>query len=208
MKKLTLSLLAGAAISISFNVFTQDIIKLSLEQAQAGNFEQAKEIIEDAAINGDPEAQLWLSRFYRDSNALNQLQIGEKWLIKAANNGHPMAQYDYAWDLSAGWIKAPIERIIKMIYWFEKAGHNGIVEAYGNLSALYDNKPRDVLTEMEAEANKGNAMAQFNMGWINARGLLSEGSLMQNEDVANEWFKRAAEQGFKDAIGVLDRHLP
>jgi hypothetical protein len=200
MKKLTLSLLAGVAISISFNVFTQDIIKLSLEQAQEGNFEQAKEIIEDAAISGNPEAQLWLSRFYRDPNGLNLPEVGEEWLIKAANNGYPRAQYDYAWDLSAGWVKAPIERIIKMIYWFEKAGHNGIVEAYGNLSALYDKEPRDVLTEMEAEANKGNAMAQFNMGWINARGLQSEDGLMQNEDVANEWFKRAAEQGFKDAI--------
>jgi len=202
MSKLTVLIFS---ILISFNVFTQDIIKLSLEQAQEGNFEQAKEIIEDAAINGDPEAQLWLSRFYRDPNALNQPQIGEEWLIKAAKSGNPEAQYDYAWDLAAGWIKAPIERIIKMIYWFEKAGHNGIVEAYGNLSALYDNEPRDVLTEMEAEANKGNAMAQFNMGWINARGLLSEDGLMQNEDVANEWFKRAAEQGFKDAIEVLNR---
>ena len=37
---------------------------------------------------------------------------------------------------------------------------------------------------MEQVAYDGDAMAQYNMGWITARGLLSEDGLMQDRDVA------------------------
>ncbi len=60
---------------------------------------------------------------------------------------------------------------------------------------------------MEVAANNGNAMAQFNLGWINARGLLSSKGLMQDEKVAKSWFEKAAKLGFNDAIEILEKNF-
>jgi len=192
---------------LSTNVAFGDVVDLSLEQARAGNFEKAKEIIIDSAEGGDAEAQYFLSIYYQDPDGLNQPKVGEQWLLKSAMNGHPDAQYYYAWDLSAGWKKSSVEKLSKVIYWFEKAGYNGSDKAYANLSALYDNDERDVLKEIEELANKGDAMAQYNIGWINGRGLLTENGLMQDEDVAKMWFEKSAKQGFQDAIDILKRNF-
>lgn len=192
---------------LSANVAFGDVIDLSLEQARAGNFEQAKEIIINSAEDGNAEAQYLLSRYYQDPNGLNQPKVGEQWLLKAAQNGNPSAQYYYAWDLSAGWKTSSIEKLSKVIYWFEKAGYNGSDKAYANLGALYDNNERNVLKEIEELANKGDAMAQYNIGWINGRGLLTEDGLKQDEDVAKAWFEKSAEQGFQDAIDILKRNF-
>ena len=107
--------------------------------------------------------------------------------------------------MSKGWKTAPIDRLSKVVYWYEKAGYNGSDVAYSNLSVLYDNDERDVLNEIEELANKGDAMAQFNIGWINGRGLLTDDGLKQDEDVAEYWFKKSAKQGFQDAIDVLKK---
>lgn len=192
---------------LSTNVAFGDVVDLSLEQARAGNFEKAKEIIIDSAEGGDAEAQYFLSIYYQDPDGLNQPKVGEQWLLKSAMNGHPDAQYYYAWDLSAGWKKSSVEKLSKVIYWFEKAGYNGSDKAYANLGALYDNDERDVLKEIEELANKGDAMAQYNIGWINGRGLLTEDGLMQDEDVAKMWFEKSAKQGFQDAIDILKRNF-
>jgi TPR repeat protein len=188
------------------SVYAEDLIKLSLEEARAGNFEQAKEIIINAAEDGNAKAQYFLSIYYQDPDGLNQPKVGEQWLLKSAMNGHTDAQYYYAWDLSAGWKASSVEKLSKVIYWFEKAGYNGSDKAYANLGALYDNDERDVLKEIEELANKGDAMAQYNIGWINGRGLLTEDGLKQDEVAAKAWFEKSAEQGFQDAIDVLKRN--
>ena len=87
----------------------------------------------------------------------------------------------------------------------ERAGYNGNDKAYPNLAILYDKKHRDTMGEMGQAANNGNAMAAYNMGWINARGLLTEDGLMQDEDVAEQWFKKSAKLGFNDAVLMLKR---
>ena len=61
--------------------------------------------------------------------------------------------------------------------------------------------------EMEIAANNGNAMAQFNLGWINARGLVSSEGLIQDMDVAKAWFEKSAKLGFKDAVEVLQNNF-
>ena len=181
------------------------LIKKSLEQAGEGNFKEAKELILDLATNGNADAQYILSLYYRDPEGLNQSEIGKEWLYKSARNNNPGAQYDIAWDLSKGWVKADIDTVVKIIYWMERAGYNGDDKAYPNLAILYDKEHRDVLGEMEKTANNGNAMAAYNMGWINARGLLTEDGLMQDDDIAKGWFKKSAKLGFKDAVLMLKR---
>ena len=181
------------------------LIAKSLDQARNGDFVKAKKLIIDLANNGNTGAQYLLSKYYRDPNGLNQPDIGEECLLKAANDNNARAQYDLGWQYSTGWITADIEQVIKAVYWNERAGFNGDVRAYGNLAALYDKEDRDVLFEMEKAANKGNAMAQYNMGWITARGLLSQDGLMQDKGIAKKWFEKSAKQGFEDAILILKR---
>lgn len=191
------------AFLLSLNAFASNIIEASLEQARLGNFKQAQAIILDAANGGDAEAQYVLSQYYRDPNGFNQPEVGEEWLHKAAKNGNPSAQYDYAWLLSSGWYDASSERLSEIAYWFEKAGAGGVTEAYSNLGVFYDNTKRNVVQEIEELANKGDAMAQYNLGWIKGRGLLTEDGLERNLDQAKEWITKSAEQGFEDAIEFL-----
>ncbi len=182
------------------------LVEKSLEQARASNFEKAKDLIVDLASNGNTDAQYLLSKYYRDSKGLNKPKLGKEWLYKAANNNNASAQYDIAWGLSKGWITADVEHLVKVIYWTERAGYNGNTRAYANLAPMYDKEHRDTLVEMEQAANNGNAMAAYNLGWINARGLLTEKGLIQDLNVAEQWFKKSAKLGFVDADLMLERN--
>ena len=196
-------------VFLSQLVFADDsyLIDDSLAMARQGEFVRASNLIVDLANNGDSSAQYVLSMYFRDPNALNIPEVGEMWLMRAAENNNAKAQYDLGWRLAAGWKNDTVEDIVEIIYWFERATFNGSDDAYANLATLYENEHRNVLLEMEVAANNGNAMAQFNLGWINARGLVSSEGLMQDMDVAKAWFEKSANLGFKDAIEVLERNF-
>jgi TPR repeat protein len=192
-------------VFLSQSVFADDsyLIDDSLAMARQGEFVRASNLIVDLANNGDSTAQYVLSMYFRDPNALNIPEVGEMWLMRAAENNNAKAQYDLGWRLAAGWKNDTVEDIVEIIYWFERATFNGSDDAYANLATLYENEHRNVLLEMEIAANNGNAMAQFNLGWINARGLVSSEGLIQDMDVAKAWFEKSAKLGFKDAVEVL-----
>ena len=196
-------------VFLSQSVFADDsyLIDDSLAMARQGEFVRASNLIVDLANNGDSSAQYVLSMYFRDPNALNIPEVGEMWLMRAAENNNAKAQYDLGWRLAAGWKNDTVEDIVEMIYWFERATFNGSDDAYANLATLYENEHRNVLLEMEVAANDGNAMAQFNLGWINARGLVSSEGLMQDMDVAKAWFEKSAKLGFKDAVEVLQNNF-
>ena len=196
-------------VFLSQSVFADDsyLIDDSLAMARQGEFVRASNLIVDLANNGDSTAQYVLSMYFRDPNALNIPEVGEMWLMRAAENNNAKAQYDLGWRLAAGWKNDTVEDIMEMIYWFERATFNGSDDAYANLATLYDNEHRNVLLEMEVAANNDNAMAQFNLGWINARGLVSSEGLMQDMDVAKAWFEKSANLGFKDAVEVLQNNF-
>ena len=196
-------------VFLSQLVFADDsyLIDDSLAMARQGEFVRASNLIVDLANNGDSNAQYVLSMYFRDPNALNIPEVGEMWLMRAAENNNAKAQYDLGWRLAAGWKNDTVEDIVEMIYWFERATFNGSDDAYANLATLYENEHRNVLLEMEVAANNGNAMAQFNLGWINARGLVSSEGLMKDMDVAKVWFEKSAKLGFKDAVEVLQNNF-
>ena len=206
MKKILLIITLLIA-SLSYAEDDSYLIDDSLAMARQGEFVRAADLIMDLANDGNAKAQYVLSMYFRDPNALNIPELGEKLLLQAAENNDARAQYDLGWRLAAGWKNDPVEDIVEMIYWFERAAFNGSGDAYANLVTLYDNEFRDVLAEMEVAANNGNAMAQFNLGWINAKGLMSSEGLMQDMDVAKAWFEQSAKLGFKDAIEVLEKNF-
>jgi len=204
MKKILL-IITILLTSLAYAEDDSYLIDDSLAMARQGEFVRASNLIVDLANNGNAEAQYVLSMYFRDPNALNIPELGEIWLLRAANNNNADAQYDLGWRLGAGWKNDPVEDIVEMIYWFERATFNGSTDAYANLAILYEKEFRDVIAEMTVAANNGNAMAAFNLGWINARGLLSPEGLMQDMNVAKDWFEKSSELGFKDAIEELDR---
>ena len=157
-----------------------------------------------AVENGSADAQYWLAN---TSLELNNLEGYKELLYRAANNNHPQAQYDIALSMSEGWLDASIETLVEIIYWYEKSGHNGNANAYASLSVMYDKENRNVLSEMKEVANDGNAMAQYNMGWIYARGLLTDEGLMQDIDIAKVWFEKSAALGFEDAKIILEKNF-
>ena len=206
MKKILL-IITILLFSLSYTKDDSYLIDDSLAMARQGEFVRASNLIIDLANNGNSKAQYVLSMYFRDPNALNIPEVGEMWLMRAAENNNAKAQYDLGWRLAAGWKNDSVEDIVEMIYWFERATFNGSDDAYANLATLYDNESRDVLAEMKVVADNGNAMAAFNLGWINARGLVSSDGLMQDIDVAKDWFEKSAKLGFKDAIDVLEKNF-
>ena len=70
---------------------------------------------------------------------------------------------------------------------------------------MYDKEYLDVLGEMEKTAYDNNPMAQYNMGWINARGLFTEDGLMQDKTTAKKWFEKSGKLGFNEAALMLKR---
>ena len=123
-------------VFLSQLVFADDsyLIDDSLAMARQGEFLRASNLIVDLANNGDSTAQYVLSMYFRDPNALNIPEVGEMWLMRAAENNNAKAQYDLGWRLAAGWKNDTVEDIVEMIYWFERATFNGSEDAYANLA--------------------------------------------------------------------------
>jgi len=185
---------------------TEGLIDKSLEFARNGDFANAKNTLFNLADKGNPEAQYYLSKFYGDPDGLNDKQEERLWLLESARNENPDAQFDLAYSLAKGWDTIDIDQLSLVIYWFEKAGYNGRTDAYSMLSVLYDKENRDSLIEMEQAANEGNGLAAYNLGWINARGYLSNNGLLQDINSAENWFRKSAGLGFLEAKLQLKRN--
>ena len=204
--------LSGVESSDIFIDSVQAVKKINeaLSFAKEDKFSEAINIITPLALDSNSEAQYWLSKFY--SSIKNQ-EESSKWLNRSAKNNYYKAQHDLAWSMCGNWFSADIDKLVEIIYWFERAGYNGSVEAYAALSVLYDDASaeeegrRKVFAEMKESAENGNAMAQFNMGWIYARGLLSKEGFMQDLQIAEDWFRRSASLGFIDAIDILRKNF-
>ena len=105
-------------VLLSQTVFAEDdsyLIDDSLAMARQGEFVRASNLIVDLANNGDSTAQYVLSMYFRDPNALNIPELGEMWLMRAAENNNPFAQYDLGWRLAAGWKNDSVEDIVEMM---------------------------------------------------------------------------------------------
>lgn len=104
-------------------------------------YPQAMNAIQKAAENGDVEAQLYLGRCYQEGkNGVNKnLQEANKWLLKAAQQGHLEAQYELSQLLVGNNLYD--DCIKDGLYWMKKAADNGHVFAMGNFGYLsfYEN---------------------------------------------------------------------
>ena len=141
MKKKLIAIVVGVSLGIliSLTANAEDdsyLIDDSLAMARQGEFVRASNLIVDLANKGNAEAQFVLSMYFRDPNALNIPELGEMWLLRAAENNNVDAQYDLGWRLAAGWKDDSVEDIVEMIYWFERATFNGSDDSYANFATL------------------------------------------------------------------------
>ena len=111
MKKILILFLILIA-SFSYAEDDSYLIDDSLAMARQGEFVRASQLIVDLANNGDSTAQYVLSMYFRDPDALNIPELGEMWLLRAAENNNPFAQYDLGWRLAAGWKNDSVEDIV------------------------------------------------------------------------------------------------
>ena len=177
------------------------VIEDSLALAREEKFERAAALIKPLACNGNLYAQYLLAEYYYDF--LDQPEAAERLLFHLADNDYEPALYHVGFLLVHKWGDASIEKLIKVIYLFEGFALNDDGFADTNLTVLYNYRPT-IIPEMEEAARDGNAMAGFNMGVIYLRGLRTEEGLIQDLDVAREWFLESASLGFQDSLDVLE----
>jgi TPR repeat protein len=104
---------------------------VSLIEAKNGNIQQGMQLIESAAIDNQPQAQIYLAKLYLSGNQIPQNQaLGAKWLERCAQSGNLEAQYDLGWLYVNG--EGVTRDYHKAYEWFDKAsraGHKSAISA-------------------------------------------------------------------------------
>ena len=105
-----------------------------------------------------------------------------EWFLKAARQDEAGAQCILGLMYEEG--KGTRQDAAEAVMWYRRAARQGDEEALNNLTAM---------------CNRGNSIAQFNLGLMYEEG---EG-VLQDEAEAAKWYRRAAEQEHEDALNRL-----
>ena len=162
------------------------------------------------AVDGDMDAQLSLGMMYENGKDLRtDLKEASKWYRKAAEQGQPEAQYRLGRLYENG--KGVRQNLIEAANWYLKAAGQEYADASHAIDDLLGShrtiKPcisRDQLMLYRERAEKGNMIAQYNLGRIYQNGT---GNVEQDLGEAVRWHRKAAEQGHKEALAALDKLL-
>ena len=158
----------------------------------------------------DPEAQFQLGLHYAngDGGVKRDWTQAVEWSRRAAEQGHPGAQFNLAcfYDLGRG---LPRDGA-KAVEWYERAASQGFAMALGNLGVLYEQGkivPQDYSKAVywyTKAAEQGDADAQYHLYFLYGTGT----GVPKNELKAIDWCIKAAKQGHREAEQVLDRFDP
>jgi TPR repeat protein len=129
MRTLSLLLLIFT-MSLASNTRSDDSGPVAVDPSIALTEKQVKEL-ETLTIKGDATAAFRL--YLHHTIALQQEAAGRKWLDKAAELGHPIAQY----NLARIYLDDPKKRDLeKALIWLKKAAAQGVEEAKSELQRL------------------------------------------------------------------------
>lgn len=155
-----------------------------------------------------------LGECYRDGKGTSKnLEEAFKWFSKGADGGAGaittdeevakcMLEVGHAYILGEG-VKQDINQAV---YWLAKAYENGCISASGTLAIIYLNGnglPKDEVKGVEwlkKAMELNNPMLQYNMGLVYKYGA---GNEPINKSKALEWFKKAAAQGYTEALDQI-----
>lgn len=153
------------------------------------------------AEQGIAQAQYVLGVLYSDGIGVAQdYAEAEKWYRKAAEQGHPLAQYNLAILSGAGLVS-----YWESTKWYYKAAIQGLVPAQLVMARRYDygvaglsENPEKAKEWYHRAAEKGLVPAQLNLG-----GLLVHSLDPQRRQEGQYWVERAANQGNTNAQLLL-----
>jgi TPR repeat protein len=162
----------------------------------AGDPDEARPWITQAAEAGDPEAQCALALDYALGLGIRQSDVEAlKWYRKAADTGLAMAQASIARCYANGLGVKADQR--EAVTWYRKAAEQGDATAQYSLGWHYENgegveKRSDQARKWYRKAaDQGNDTAQLLLGLI----YYHEATGGASQEVAATWLRRSAEQG-------------
>ena len=158
------------------------------------------------AENGNAEAQYKMGIFLSTGKDIEKdAEEGFKWFLKAAEQGHPGAQYAVALSYHLGVVNTNYDTVVhknetEVFKWLTKAANQGEQDAMIDLANCYregvgtavDYKKAAKLVRKSAES--GYSRGQYAMGVYYVDGI----GVQKNSNEAFKWFAKAAEQGNKD----------
>ncbi len=189
-----------------------------------GDYAKAKKWFQEAAIKNHAEAQNNLGWLYETGRGVtkNFLQAID-WYAKSAARGNTYAQFNLGWMYETG--KGVLQDFKKALELYTQAAEQNDPGAQLALGLIYETGrgvPRNleqaeawyaharlnettkgdaVKSYYEASANEADdANAKFWLGWIYEHGRCID----QNNTIATEWYKKAAEQGHEEAKSRLE----
>lgn len=152
---------------------------------------------------GDAKAQFALGT--QLDNGRNDVESA-MWFLRAAEQGHREAQFNFACMLAGG--QGVAVNPAEAAKWFRKAADQGLAKAQFNLGVLFDEGRGVEKFDLEAArfyqlaAEQGYAPAQFKLGNLLLRGT----GVVKDEREAVRFLVPSARQGFLEAqyfLGVL-----
>ena len=178
---------------------------------EAGDYTEALRLLMPPARGGDPAAQRTIGTMYAQGLGVPlDLDEAARWFRRAAVQGDEKARMNLLWLAqmyrAGDGVPQDCPRALAMMKELTALGH---LPSQVNLGSLYiegcGEIPADVtagirLTREAAE--KGDPMAQANLGACCARGLGVE----QDYGAAMQWYRKAAEQGLPEGqygVGVM-----
>jgi TPR repeat protein len=181
---LSLALVAGHAVANNLDPDLAPLKELAEKEAKAG----------DAGARG-----MLLAIQNAASDA--ETKAGYDWLARAAQKGHPAAQFQMG--LMAE--RSGPENIGEAVVFYLSAAKQGFALAQSNLASLYargEGVPQDDTKAVEwsqLAARQGNALSQFRLGSMYAAGR----GVPKDMTKAAEWLEKAALQGVANAQAHL-----
>jgi TPR repeat protein len=137
------------------------------------------------------------------AHAAGRLKTAATLFRKAAEQGHPIAQFNLALMHELGRGVAKDEH--QAVFWYQKAANQGHAVAQTCLSSMFSEGRGVLKNDQEAAywfrkaADQGHPKAQFNLGLMYELG----NGVMKNDRLAAYWYQAAAEQGFAMAQWCL-----
>ena len=184
--------------------------------------EQLKDVIPllEPAEKGDAETQYKLAHYIADHDEIGTISghsrsdAIRKWLLKAAENGHPAAQLEmaesYTYFENGNWWIAGVNDFAEAAKWYRKAADQGDPMAQGMLGWLYATGrgvEKDLKTAVEwfrKAAEQGNAEAQFGMGLSIRDSWLEPYREDRDWKTVLDWYIKAADSGMKHELPELE----
>jgi TPR repeat protein len=192
-----------------------------LQLYEAGRYEAARELAEQRAETGDPQAEYYLALYYSSYETHYDFARAFQWYSRAAEHGHPQSVYmlgllyttgyfvelyELAWRHHVGFELAQDLRTATALYQAaEKAGDPRASQSLRELNerGMYSLPPRRIL-HMLVDARAGNLVAQWGASVVFGKGMYG----VQFDSMQSRlWLQRAADGGLPKAAEFLKKMI-